>query len=118
MKEKDTQTVCLRLQRAARLIASNHGVAPTSKWGALRKLVVQERRDRSLPGSPVVGWKRGELFEVLLAATNRTELEEELGDVGYYVAQSFDWAWAIYTALVPKSIIERAVEKFERRARS
>ncbi len=115
---KETQFVFrFRLRRAARLIASNHGVAPTSKLGALRKLVLQERRDRTRPGSPIVGWKRGELFEVL-AANQRMELEEELGDVGYYVAQSFDWAWAIYTALVPKSIIERAVEKFERRARS
>ena len=55
-----------RLTAAARQIAENQTHAPTSKWVALRKLLLQERRDRSLPDSPIVGWKRGELAEVLV----------------------------------------------------
>lgn len=104
-----------RLRTAARQIAENQAHAPTSKWGALRKLLLQERRDRSLPDSPVVGWKRGELAEVLMAK-NSAEMKEEWGDVGYYLAQSFSFFWAFYALMTPRLIIQAAADKFEQRA--
>jgi hypothetical protein len=39
-----------------------------------------------------------------------------LGDVGYYVAQTWGWLWALYALVTPADIIEGAVAKFERRA--
>lgn len=104
-----------RLVVAAHRIAARQGVRPSGPWTALRKLVVQERRDRTRPGSPVVGWKRGEIFEVLLARTPEERLEE-IGDCGYYLAQSFSVLWRIYALIVPTAVIAAAVEKFERRA--
>ncbi|MFZ6028047.1 MAG: hypothetical protein ACOYYS_10055 [Chloroflexota bacterium] len=104
-----------RLVKAARQIAANNNVAPSSPWTALRKIFIQERRDRSQPGNPVVGWKRGELAEVLQARTP-SELAEEWGDVGYYVAQTWGWLWWLYAKITPSHIVLSAVEKFERRA--
>jgi hypothetical protein len=114
-RAQDTRDLRARLQAAARQIAANQSHAPTSKWVALRKLIVQERRDRSRPGSPAVGWKRGEFAEVLMAK-NSAETKEEWGDVGYYVAQSFGVAWALYALVTPRSVISAAAGKFERRA--
>ncbi len=105
---------CLR--RAARNIAARRGEAPASPGKALRKLVLQERRDWSRPGFPRIGWKRGEIFEVLLAALGRGNLEEEWGDVGYYVAQSFTLCWVFYAIVTPRRILPAACEKFTRRA--
>ncbi len=105
-----------RLRAAARQIAENHQAhAHTSKWAALRKLFLQERRDRSLPNSPIVGWKRGELAEVFMAK-NSAEVKEEWGDVGYYLAQSFSFFWAFYALITPRLIIQAAADKFEQRA--
>lgn len=104
-----------RLQSAARQIAANQHAEPSTPWVALRKIFIQERCDRTRPGSPVVGWKRGELAEVVLARAI-TERAEEWGDVGYYVAQAWGWLWAMYAAITPQSIIDSAVAKFERRA--
>lgn len=105
-----------RLVVAACLIAARQGVRPSGPWTALRKLIIQERRDRNRPGSPVVGWKRGEIFEVLLARTPAERLEE-VGDCGYYLAQSFEVLWRIYALFVSDAVIIAAVEKFERRAK-
>ena len=104
-----------RLQQAAVTIASNRGERACSKWVAFSKLFIQPRRNWSEPGAPRVGWKRGELFEVLMA---RDYLErcEELGDVGYYVAQTCDWLWRLYVAIVDEEVIANACAKFERRA--
>lgn len=103
------------LQLAAHQIAQNNGVSPYSKTTAIRKLFVQERRDFSVAGAPQVGWKRGELFEVV-EAVFKGGLDEEWGDVGYYVAQSFNVLWNIYEAITPKRIIEHAIEKFNKRS--
>lgn len=105
----------VRLRTAAARIARNSNSSPSTPRVALRKLFVQERRDRTRPSSPVVGWKRGELAEVLLARSRR-ELAEEWGDVGYYVAQTWVWLWRAYALLTPDHIVQAAVEKFERRA--
>ena len=39
-----------------------------------------------------------------------------MGDVAYYVAQSWDVLWALYADIVRRRILDRAVEKFSRRA--
>lgn len=104
-----------RLVAASRQIAANQNAEPSSPLVALRKIFVQERRDRSRSGAPVIGWKRGELAEVIQARTP-AERAEEWGDVGYYVSQSWGWLWALYAAITPQSIIDSAVAKFEKRA--
>lgn len=104
-----------RLINAAAQIAANQNAVPSTPWVALRKLFIQERRDRSRPGSPVIGWKRGEIVEVLMARTAQ-ERAEEWGDVGYYVAQSFGWLWSLYAIVTPAEIINAACAKFEQRA--
>jgi len=103
------------LAKSAFRIAHNHNHAPTSKWVALRKLFIQEKRDHSLPDSPIVGWKRGELAEFLMAK-NSAEISEEWGDVGYYLAQSFSLFWAFYALVTPPTVLRAAVEKFDTRA--
>ena len=87
-----------------------------SKFTAFRKLFVAERRDWTKPSAPRVGWKRGELAEVFLALLGGGNFREEWGDIGYYLAQSYDWAWLLYSLVTPKSIIAAAVSKFEQRA--
>lgn len=105
-----------RLRAAAVRIAARRGERPATPIKALRKLIVAERRDWSKPGAPRMGWKPGELWEVALALFGKGDLEEELGDVGYYVAQSWGALWLLYAALTPRRILDRAVEKFTRRA--
>ncbi len=107
----------LRLRRSAAAIAARTG-QPYGPWTALRKLFFQERRDRTRPGHPRAGWKRGEIFEVLGAALRRDRdaLVEEWGDMAYYLAQSLSFFWFIYALVTPQSILERAARKFERRA--
>jgi len=107
----------LRLRNAAVAIAARTG-QPYGPWTALRKLFIQERRDKSLPHRPRVGWKRGEIFEVLGAALRRDRdaLGEEWGDLAYYLAQSPSLFWFFYALVTPRSVLERAVRKFERRA--
>lgn len=104
-----------QLVAAAVKIAQRRGEKPATPSVALRKLFVQERRDWSRPGAPRVGWKRGELFEFLAARTPE-ERVEEWGDVGYYVAQTWGWLWALYALVTPEEIVARAVKKFTRRA--
>ena len=106
----------LLLRTAAAQIARNNNVAPSTPLTALRKLFVQEHRDWTQPGNPRIGWKRGEIFEVLEAALTGGDWRSEWGDVGYYIAQTWPWLWRLYAAVTPESIIERAVTKFERRA--
>jgi len=107
-----------RLRAAAAQIAANRGEQSVGPFVALRKLFVEERRDWKQPGAPCVGWKRGELFEVfeVLLKCDFNDTRKELGDCGYYVAQSFGAIWALYALVVPTSVISAAVEKFERRA--
>lgn len=105
-----------KLRAAALEIAKNKGEAPASPLKAIRKLFIQERRDWSRPGAPRIGWKRGELFEVIEAVVNRDDWRGEWGDVGYYVAQSLKWIWWMYETITPREIIEHAVKKFEKRA--
>jgi len=104
-----------RLRVAARKIAANRGEQPAGRLKALRKLVVQEKRDWSQTGAPRVGWKRGELFEVLSAIGYEAQAEE-WGDVGYYIAQSFLVIWMLYRLVTPAWIIEASAQKFEERA--
>jgi len=99
------------LQHAAARIAANQRRPPTGPWTALRKLIIQERRDWSRSGAPRIGWKRGELVEFILVPSG-----EEWGDVGYYVAQAWSWLWWLYAAITPEQIVTRAVEKFAARA--
>ncbi|RPI64532.1 MAG: hypothetical protein EHM48_00650 [Planctomycetaceae bacterium] len=108
-------TIRSRLLAAARQIAANQNAEPSTPWVALRKIFIQERRDRSRPGSPVVGWKRGELAEVLLARTP-AEQDEEWGDVAYYAAQTWGWLWWLYARITPSHIVMSAAVKFELRA--
>jgi hypothetical protein len=104
-----------RLRLAAARIAATRNEPPASPLAALRKIFIQERRDWSRPGAPRIGWKRGELIEVL-QARSIAELREEWGDVGYYAAQSWRAVWLLYRIVTPRSIIEAACAKFERRA--
>lgn len=111
---KTTNSARSRLRNAARRIAANRGEQPANGFVALRKILIQERRDWRRAGA-FLGWKRGELFEWLAARTT-AERNEEWGDVGYYVAQTWVWLWWFYAAITSPAIIARAVEKFERRA--
>jgi hypothetical protein len=117
--ESDTQTNRVRLEWAARRIASNHDKAPASPLYALSKLVIAPRwigRGVRAPG--LRRWKRGELIEVVGALLRRDKAaaREEWGDVGYYVAQSWGWLWRAYVAVTPNDVIEAACRKFEARA--
>ena len=100
-----------RLQRAAAAIATRTG-RPYGKLGALRKLFLSER----WRGGRRAGWKRGEIFEVAEALLGHGNLKEEWGDLAYYIAQSYDWAWRLYANITPRKIVASAVAKFERRA--
>lgn len=104
------------LVAAAHQIAQNKGEAPASPITAARKLFIQERRDWSRKSAPRIGWKRGELFEMMEALVSGGDWRAEWGDVGYYIAQTWAWLWWLYEAITPEEIIERACEKFERRA--
>jgi len=105
-----------RLMLAAIHISCNRREHTAKPWTALRKLLVQERRDWSRLHAPRTGWKRGELFEVLEAVICGDDWRTEWGDVGYYVAQAWDWLWRLYAAITPQYIIICAAQKFERRA--
>jgi hypothetical protein len=109
------ETPEVKLRAAAWRIAQNKGEEPVGKLTALRKLVVQEKRDWSKPQGPQVGWKRGEIFEVLMSKS-RQEFKEEWGDMAYYIAQSYDWIWKAYEAVTPDDVIFDAVQKYETRA--
>ena len=106
-----------RLQLAARQIAANYSKPVSSPIKAFSKLFIAPRW--TAPGIRAAGlrrWKRGEIIEVL-TADSPTERREELGDCGYYIAQTCFWLWWLYETVVPGHIVESAVAKFERRAR-
>jgi hypothetical protein len=105
-----------RLREAARRIAASRNERPATPVKALRKLLIQECRDWARPGTPRIGWKRGELSEVVGAVVTSGDVAGEWGDVGYYVAQAWHWLWWLYAAVTPANIIEGACAKFERRA--
>jgi hypothetical protein len=105
-----------RLQTAAEKIAANRNECPAKPIRAFRKLLFQERRDWSRPGAPCVGWKRGELLELSMSLITDGDWRSEWGDVGYYIAQTWNWLWWLYRQITPVDVIERAVEKFEERA--
>jgi NTP pyrophosphatase (non-canonical NTP hydrolase) len=105
-----------RLQRAAVAIAARYDKPVSSPWQAARKLFVAPRYERRDGIAEPVGWKRGELFELAEAVLTGGNWREELGDVGYYVAQTWGWLWALYVLVTPADIISSAVVKFERRA--
>jgi hypothetical protein len=102
------------LVRAATMIAAKHGKHPSSPGTALRKLFFQEVRNRSIAEAPRTGWKRGEIFEWLMAR-NSQERAEEWGDIGYYLAQTWEWLWRLYACVTSPSVIEQAIIKFEKR---
>ena len=104
-----------RLVNAAVRISSSRGENPAGKFEAFSKIIIQPRRDWKRAGAPRVGWKRGELVEVF-QARSAEERAEEWGDVGYYAAQAGGLIWWLYALFTPLQIIERAAEKFERRA--
>lgn len=104
-----------RLRAASARIAANRHEQSASPLVAFRKLFIQERRDWKRLGAPRIGWKRGELIECL-QARSLADLREEWGDVGYYAAQSWRVVWWMYRAVTPRSIIDSACAKFERRA--
>jgi NTP pyrophosphatase (non-canonical NTP hydrolase) len=104
------------LQRAAVAIADRHDKPVSSPWQALRKLFVAPRYERRDGIAATVGWKRGELFELAEAVLTGGDWRSEWGDVGYYVAQTWGWMWALYALVTPARIIEGAVAKFEGRA--
>ena len=84
------------LRSAAKRIAASKHELPATPLTALRKLfIIQERRDWLQSPAPRIGWKRGELAEVL-TARSRAELAEEWGDCGYYIAQTWEWLWRVY----------------------
>ena len=103
-----------RLIQAATRIAAKHGKRPSRPRTALRKLFIQEARDRNAPGAPRIGWKRGEIIEWLQARTPQ-ERREEWGDIGYYLAQTWEWLWRLYARVTPPAVIEQAIIKFEKR---
>ena len=102
-----------RLKRFAIIISAKRNEKPYSKFVALRKLFIQEKR--IWPSGNQIGWKRGELFEVLQAKSLQ-EFKKEWGDVGYYVASSYGVFKLVYLLVTPKSVLEQAVSKFKRRA--
>jgi hypothetical protein len=103
-------------RRAARQIAANRNESPATAAQAFRKLFIQERCAWNITGAPRIGWKRGELFEVLLARSP-AERAAEWGDVGYYVAQTWTLLWWLYAAATPHTIIKDATDKFTARAK-
>lgn len=105
-----------RLVAASGAIAAKFDKPVAPSWYALSKLVVQPRwiaKGQRAPG--LRRWKRGEVFEIL-TARNREDFWEEVGDCGYYIAQSWTWLWWLYERLAPESVIAAACEKFEQRA--
>ena len=95
------------LIQCMRKISFNYKRKPYGKFAAMLRLFVQPNRKG--------GYKRGELFE-LLFAKNYAEYSEELGDIGYYLANSYDILWDIYRKNVSDRILEKAVRKFAKRA--
>ena len=105
------------LKSLADKISANRQEKPYSKFVALRKIFVQERRDWK-NGGVQVGWKRGEIFEVLEAVIKLDwqDFKKEWGDIGYYIASSYGILKALYGLITPSSVIEQAEKKFAKRA--
>jgi len=105
------------LKSLADKISANRQEKPYSKFVALRKIFVQERRDWK-NGGVQTGWKRGEIFEVLEAVIKLDwqDFKKEWGDIGYYIASSYGILKALYGLITPSSVIEQAEKKFAKRA--
>lgn len=105
------------LKSLADKISANRHEKPYSKFVALRKIFVQEKRDWN-NGGKQVGWKRGEIFEVLesLVKPDWQDFKKEWGDIGYYIASSYGVLKALYCLITPKSIIAQSEKKFAKRA--
>lgn len=105
-----------KLNKTAIEISKKRGEKPYSKFIALRKIFVQEKRE--WPSGKQIGWKRGEIFEVLeaLVKLDFADFGKEWGDIGYYVASSYGILKALYCLITPKSVIETAEKKFMARA--
>ena len=104
------------LKSLADKISANRNEKPYSKFVALRKIFVQEKRE--WPSGKQVGWKRGEVFEVIEAVLKLdfADFKKEWGDIGYYIASSYGILKALYGLITPKIIIAQAEKKFEKRA--
>jgi hypothetical protein len=104
------------LQKLATKISVKRNEKPYSKFVALRKIFVQEKRQ--WPAGIQTGWKRGEIFEVFeaLLKLDFQDFKKEWGDIGYYVASSYGVLKALYCLVTPKSVIEAAEKKFTERA--
>jgi hypothetical protein len=110
-----------RLKLAAAQIAANFDKPISSSTQALLKLIIAPRWIGLGVRAPGLHrWKSGELWECLgaLLRRDRVALLEEIGDVGYYIAQTWDWLWWLYETIMPDHTIQSAVEKFEQRARN
>lgn len=110
------QHLIKKLKRYAIIISSKRNEKPYSKFVALRKIFVQEKR--VWPSGIQIGWKRGEVFEVLetLLKLDFEDFKKEWGDVGYYIASSYHILIWLYCLVTPSSIIKNAVDKFYGRA--
>ena len=108
----DTYTSIQVLRGCAYRIAANRNEKPSSAMTAFSKLFIQPKRDWKRDGAPRIGWKRGELVEVIQAKT-RSEAMSELGDVAYYLAQT---PLAVTLLLFPREVLKGAVIKFQARA--
>jgi len=104
------------LKSLADKISANRNEKPYSKFVALRKIFVQEKRE--WPSGKQVGWKRGEVFEVIEAVLKLdfADFKKEWGDIGYYIASSYGILKALYGLITPSSVIEQAEKKFAKRA--
>ena len=104
------------LKSLADKISANRNEKPYSKFVALRKIFVQEKRE--WPSGKQIGWKRGEIFEVVEAVLklDLDDFKKEWGDIGYYVASSYGILKALYCLITPMDIIHQAEKKFAKRA--
>ena len=104
------------LKSLADKISANRNEKPYSKFVALRKIFVQEKRE--WPSGKQIGWKRGEIFEVIEAVLklDLDDFKKEWGDIGYYIASSYGILKALYGLITPSSVIEQAEKKFAKRA--
>lgn len=102
---------------SAKQIAENKRENPSDKFTAFRKIFVQEKRDWK-NGGKFIGWKRGEIFEVFesIVKMDLDDFKKEWGDIGYYLAQSYDFLWEMYSFVTPINVLDSANEKFIRRA--
>lgn len=105
-----------RLRRLSIVISAKRGEKPYSKFVALRKIFVQEKRE--WPSGKQMGWKRGEIFEVLeaLLKLDFEDFKKEWGDIGYYISSSYGILKTLYCLITPHNVIKQSETKFAKRA--